>query len=77
MKAISTNGNNLVDVTSEMRDTLNEIAATNLVLFCNQVLNIVKKGMDEKHDDWTGMTNFQAKARACCVRHRTVGKDTC
>ena len=53
----------LLHATSEMRDLVDEIATTNLVLNCNQAFNIVKKDLDEKHEDLVGMTNNQVKAR--------------
>ena len=77
MKATATNGNKLVCATSKMRGAVNEIATTNLVLNCNQAFNIIKKDLDKKHDDLTGMRNTPVKARVCCVRHRTAGKGAC
>ena len=43
--------NNLVDVASEIRNTVNEIAIANLFLTLNQIFNIAKKDIDKKYDN--------------------------
>ena len=48
---------------------------TILVLASNETLNIFKNDLDEKHGNWTGMTNLQVNSRVHCVRQRTVGND--
>ena len=51
IKATKVNEINLMNVIAKIRDAVDKITTINLALTHNQIFNVAKKDLDEKHND--------------------------